>query len=96
MRRILKIKKGSYSEKKQEEVKGCLVLAEAAIPSPGGQDRLKEAKETKRRESRQLARWQSRKAEHKHEPSSGFGSLHQIIVETQTGCNIPAIVTIQV
>jgi len=28
--------------------KGCLVLAEAAIPSSGGQDRLKEAKETKR------------------------------------------------
>lgn len=27
--------------------KGCLVLAEAAIPSSGGQDRLKEAKETK-------------------------------------------------
>lgn len=30
--------------------KGCLVLAEAAIPSSGGQDRLKEAKETKRKE----------------------------------------------
>ena len=28
--------------------KGCLVLAEAAIPSSGGQDRLKEATETKR------------------------------------------------
>lgn len=28
--------------------KGCLVLAEAAFPSSGGQDRLKEAKETKR------------------------------------------------
>lgn len=31
--------------------KGCLVLAEAAIPSSGGQDRLKEAKETKRQKS---------------------------------------------
>lgn len=28
--------------------KGCLVLAEAAFPSSGGQDRLKEAEETKR------------------------------------------------
>lgn len=38
--------------KKQEEVKGCLVLAEAAIPSSGGQDRLKEAEETKRKKAR--------------------------------------------
>lgn len=29
--------------------KGCLVLVEAAISSSGGQDRLKEAKETKRK-----------------------------------------------
>lgn len=28
---------------------GCLVLAEAAIPSSGGEDRLKEAKERTRK-----------------------------------------------
>lgn len=33
---------------KQKRGKGCLVLAEAAIPSSGGQVRLKEAEETKR------------------------------------------------
>lgn len=34
--------------RKTGRAKGCLVLAEAAIPSSGGQDRLKEAKETKK------------------------------------------------
>lgn len=48
MRRI----KGSLS-KKTGRGKGCLVVAEAAIPSSGGQDRLKEARD-KEKESQQL------------------------------------------
>lgn len=46
-----RIKKVDTARRKQEEVKGCLVLAEAAIPSSGGQDRLKEAEETKRKKA---------------------------------------------
>lgn len=42
-------KKGLRQREKTGGGKGCLVLAEAAnIPSSVGQDRLKEAKETKR------------------------------------------------
>lgn len=42
-------KRGVETARKTGRGKGCLVLAEAAnIPSSGGQDRLKEAKETKR------------------------------------------------
>lgn len=45
---MMRIKKVS---RKTGRGKGCLVLAEAAIPSSGGQDRLKEAKETKRKKA---------------------------------------------
>lgn len=49
------IKKADTRRKKEAgRGKGCLVLAEAAIPSSGGQDRLKEAKETKTKQSRRL------------------------------------------
>lgn len=37
-----------HTARKTGRGKGCLDLAEVAIPSSGGQDRLKEAKETKR------------------------------------------------
>lgn len=47
MGRIKKV----HTARKTGRGKGCLVLAEAAIPSSGGQDRLKEAKETKRKKA---------------------------------------------
>lgn len=45
-----RIKKVDWA-RKTGRGKGCLVLVEAAIPSSGGQDRLKEAKETKRKKA---------------------------------------------
>lgn len=46
-----RIKKRFITARKTGRGKGCLVLAEAAIPSSGGQDRLKEAEETKRKKA---------------------------------------------
>lgn len=53
------IKKSDTRRKKAGRGKGCLVLAEAAIPSSGGQDRLKEAKETKTKQRQRLEKAKS-------------------------------------
>lgn len=68
MGRIKKV----HTARKTGRGKGCLVLAEAAIPSSGGQDRLKEAKETKRERKPAVREVAKQRRSQKHEFKLGI------------------------